>query len=209
MDLVSKIKMDRYCNRCEKKVVAHAFSEGDCTLCSDVISTSHTPCDKVCEKCSHKKNVCMSCGDTLDLPYGKITKDMIKEAVEYVFKESRPEPKERFIKIMSYCRGIDGPKNYGTSFEFNLCNDPECNSCRRFEKSYKEEEKEWKPEVWHGEKRGEKDYYMAIDPITPYPLAPSEMRALEIKEELTAKEITEKYKDLLNEEQINELKKYK
>lgn len=60
-----EVHYNKYCQKCTGKVVMHAFSEGECTLCSSVISTSHTPCDKVCDKCSDAKGVCMSCGELL------------------------------------------------------------------------------------------------------------------------------------------------
>ena len=64
-------------------------------------------------------------------------KDHIKEAIDYVFRDFKPK-KERFIKLVSYCKGIDGAREYGTNME-GLCDHPECNQCRSFEKILKEE----------------------------------------------------------------------
>lgn len=61
-----EVHYNKYCQKCTGKVVMHAFSEGECTLCNATISTSHTPCDKVCDKCSDEKGVCMSCGESLN-----------------------------------------------------------------------------------------------------------------------------------------------
>ena len=101
-----------------------------------------------------------------------ITRENLKEAVEYIFGEERPKFKERTIKFMSYCRGIDGPKSY-TGNEWNLCDHSECKICRSLEKAFTEE-----------------------------------IRLLETHEELSAKEIIERYGDLLSEETIKQLKKY-
>ena len=43
-------------------VVLHAFSEGECEMCGEKISTPHIPCDKVCNECSEKFNFCEVCG---------------------------------------------------------------------------------------------------------------------------------------------------
>lgn len=51
------------CEECSKgKVVLHAFSFGECTVCGTEICTAHIPCDKVCEQCSEEKNLCKECG---------------------------------------------------------------------------------------------------------------------------------------------------
>lgn len=55
-------KVNRYCTKCEGKIVLHAFSEGECIICNKIISTGHIPCDKVCDECSIKLNKCKSCG---------------------------------------------------------------------------------------------------------------------------------------------------
>ena len=43
----------------------------------------------------------------------------------------------RGIKIMSYCKGINGPKIY--SRDFTLCSHPDCYQCRTFERILREE----------------------------------------------------------------------
>lgn len=40
----------------------HAFSFGNCEVCKEEISTSHTPSDKICSKCAEENNLCESCG---------------------------------------------------------------------------------------------------------------------------------------------------
>lgn len=76
--------MEKYCKKCEGKVVMHAFSEGPCRVCNSEISTPHIPCDVVCEGCSEVLNVCMSCGG----PMNELTKDSPQIIVE----------KNKFIK---------------------------------------------------------------------------------------------------------------
>jgi hypothetical protein len=43
----------------------HAFSEGSCEVCKDVITCSHTPCDKICNHCAEDFNLCESCSNSL------------------------------------------------------------------------------------------------------------------------------------------------
>ena len=136
----------RYCKKCEGKVVMHAFSEGNCTVCNKEVQTSHTPCDIVCRECSLDKDVCMSCGEFLQKSYGDITREDIKEAVEHVFSQERNKPKERVIKFAYYCKGVNGPK-WTSSLSANLCYHPECYNCRNFEKAFKEEIEKWKDEA--------------------------------------------------------------
>lgn len=54
-----------YCKACKNKVVMHAFSEGNCEVCQDVISCVHKPCDKICNCCAEDFNLCESCGKSL------------------------------------------------------------------------------------------------------------------------------------------------
>lgn len=97
----------RYCKDCKHKVVGHAFSEGECTLCEKDISCSHTPCDPVCRECSVEQDVCMSCGDTLgwkpevwdfekhsDEPYLEVKP---KEIIEYFPGEEKTAKNIRSI----------------------------------------------------------------------------------------------------------------
>lgn len=65
-------------------------------------------------------------------------KKEIREAVEDVFKNIKPLETERKMKLVSYCKGVNGAKEYSGSF-FNLCSHPECNNCRKFESMFKEE----------------------------------------------------------------------
>lgn len=58
--------MNRYCEDCKNKVVMHAFSFGNCELCDAEISTSHIPCNLICEKCAEENNLCGSCGNKIE-----------------------------------------------------------------------------------------------------------------------------------------------
>ena len=61
----------------------------------------------------------------------KVTREHIKKAAEYIFNGSDTSPpKERKIKFYSYCKGINGPRSYGTGLSLNLCDHPECVNCR-------------------------------------------------------------------------------
>lgn len=59
--------MKNYCEDCKTKVVMHAFSFGNCYSCREEISTSHIPCDKLCEKCSYETKLCQSCGNKIEI----------------------------------------------------------------------------------------------------------------------------------------------
>lgn len=72
----------------------------------------------------------------------KITKEErkkhIEEVVNYVFDGvEKNKPKERRIVAYSYCKGINGVRNYGTDME-GLCGHPECDNCRSFDKLLQE-----------------------------------------------------------------------
>lgn len=54
------------CKECQNRVVMHGFSNGNCSICNKSISSSHTPCDKVCLSCAQENNVCIACGKPLD-----------------------------------------------------------------------------------------------------------------------------------------------
>ena len=54
------------CNKHKNMIVLHAFSNGKCEKCSKEITTSHIPCDKVCEACSDKYKLCKVCGDKME-----------------------------------------------------------------------------------------------------------------------------------------------
>lgn len=76
-----------------------------------------------------------------DKPYGDFSREEIREAVEYIFNQPREiKLEERKIKLVSYCRGIDGPKSFSSEVGgMNLCSHPECHQCRNFEELFKEE----------------------------------------------------------------------
>lgn len=60
----TNIIKDMVCNNCRKgKIVLHAFSHGECEKCETEIHTSHIPCDKLCESCSDKYDLCKECGN--------------------------------------------------------------------------------------------------------------------------------------------------
>lgn len=64
------------CDQCKRgKIVMHAFSEGDCNICKIKLSTAHTPCDKLCEECSEKYNLCKECGSILENNLPKLVCD--------------------------------------------------------------------------------------------------------------------------------------
>jgi len=51
------------CDKCLKgNIVLHGFSHGKCIICKYDITTVHTPCDKVCKKCSNENFLCEECG---------------------------------------------------------------------------------------------------------------------------------------------------
>lgn len=54
------------CNKHKNRIVLHAFSNGKCEKCKKDITTSHIPCDKVCENCSNKYNLCKVCGNKIE-----------------------------------------------------------------------------------------------------------------------------------------------
>ena len=53
------------CGKHNDMIVLHAFSQGECEKCNCKIDTAHTPCDKVCEKCSEEFNLFKVCGEKL------------------------------------------------------------------------------------------------------------------------------------------------
>lgn len=56
------------CKNCEKgKVVMDAFSTGNCEKCNKEITTAHTPCDKICDKCSEDNLLCLECGCNIQI----------------------------------------------------------------------------------------------------------------------------------------------
>lgn len=59
-------------------------------------------------------------------------KKYLKECVDYVFRNfEKSKPQERRIVAYSYCKGINGARDYGTNMK-GLCGHPECDNCRRF-----------------------------------------------------------------------------
>lgn len=65
----------------------------------------------------------------------KPTKEEIREAVEYVFRNSKPPKTERQITFYSYCKGVNGIVRRG-GVSMNLCEHPECVNCRNIEKEF-------------------------------------------------------------------------
>lgn len=57
--------MANRCDKCKNRIVMHAFSNGNCTLCNDEITCVDTPCDKVCQNCSLLNNLCQVCGEEI------------------------------------------------------------------------------------------------------------------------------------------------
>lgn len=53
------------CEKCKEMIVAHAFSDGECKICGDKITSPHIPAFKVCEKCAIENNLCKQCGEPL------------------------------------------------------------------------------------------------------------------------------------------------
>lgn len=53
------------CDKHKNMIVLHAFSSGKCEQCNKDITTSHIPCDKICEDCSDKYKLCKICGDRI------------------------------------------------------------------------------------------------------------------------------------------------
>lgn len=51
------------CNKHDKMVVLHAFSNGDCIICGKEIIIEHIPCNKVCPECSEEQGLCEICGE--------------------------------------------------------------------------------------------------------------------------------------------------
>jgi hypothetical protein len=65
------------CDKHENMVVLHAFSDGECENCGKEITTSHIPCDKICETCSEKYKLCVICGEeiSVDVKYKKLLEE--------------------------------------------------------------------------------------------------------------------------------------
>jgi hypothetical protein len=54
------------CKKCSKgKIVLWGFSQGKCEICKSNIQTAHIPCDKLCDNCSEKHNLCKECGELI------------------------------------------------------------------------------------------------------------------------------------------------
>lgn len=49
------------CEKCKTMIVLSAFSNGNCYICDKKITTSHIPCDKLCEECSDEQMRCKVC----------------------------------------------------------------------------------------------------------------------------------------------------
>lgn len=50
------------CNECKKIIILNGFSESNCIMCGDLITTPHIPSYKVCKGCSEEMNICQQCG---------------------------------------------------------------------------------------------------------------------------------------------------
>lgn len=85
--------MDRkyYCVNHNSDIVLHAFSDGNCIKCDADIVTEHIPCDKVCEACAEKYDICRKCGERL------------KEKVEYDGVKPSTNP-EDLLKSIYYVK---------------------------------------------------------------------------------------------------------
>lgn len=53
------------CNKCKEMIVMHAFSESNCIICGEEITTAHIPSYKACKECSEELNLCQKCGKEL------------------------------------------------------------------------------------------------------------------------------------------------
>lgn len=60
------------CEKHKNMFVLHAFSYGKCEQCNEGITTSYTPCNKVCESCSNKYSICKICGDKIEQSKNKL-----------------------------------------------------------------------------------------------------------------------------------------
>ena len=73
-----------------------------------------------------------------------ISKDKIREAVEYVF---RPQPvtQERRMKLCRYCLSIGGLRLMSSSNDpfLNICHNEKCVNCRDMENIFQEELKKF------------------------------------------------------------------
>lgn len=74
-------------------------------------------------------------------PYNQpFDRKTIAEAVEYVFKNVKPE-KGREFKILAGC------KTYGTTdLKTRICQDPECKPCHTFNEAMKKHAQQWADE---------------------------------------------------------------
>ena len=70
-------------------------------------------------------------------------KNSNEKNIEGKSRLASPPPKPtvgRKVKLMTYCKGVDGAKSYGGEIGgMNLCDHPECDNCRNFEQLSKEE----------------------------------------------------------------------
>lgn len=55
-----------YCDKCSRRIVLDAFSEGLCGVCGHHIISSSMPCDILCFACAKKYNRCSHCGKELN-----------------------------------------------------------------------------------------------------------------------------------------------
>ena len=113
------------------------------------------------------KDIEMSCENTLHRPYGSITKEYIKEVVEYVFREPPKKVSERVVKFTTYCKGRNGPMCF-SSEEWSPCNHPDCFTCRGMETAFKKEFEE-QVEKWIStplDKAHLKDSFTSVEFLT-------------------------------------------
>lgn len=53
------------CNKCKKLIILNGFSESNCIMCGDLMTTPHIPSYKVCKGCSEEMNICEQCGEEI------------------------------------------------------------------------------------------------------------------------------------------------
>lgn len=57
---------DLMCEKCKRRVVMPAFSEGRCFICGKTLFCENTPPDVVCADCAKVFNACIHCGEPLE-----------------------------------------------------------------------------------------------------------------------------------------------
>lgn len=67
-----------------------------------------------------------------------LTKEKIVETLKEIFYRKQEERKDRKVVMAQYCKGANTWVDRG-EFGLNLCNDPDCVSCRMLHRLMKEE----------------------------------------------------------------------